>query len=135
METRKLALALITGLNAMAQALEEAAGEDGGEGEEENEREERRSSRSKKKTTSRRSRSRDDDDADDDKDDDDAEEGDHPDEDEIVDAVKAAQKVLESADIKKLLKKHGKADRASEVEPELRQKVIDALDKAVEAAE
>lgn len=122
MELRALVVALISILNFASETLEKLVSEDeGGDG--------KKSGKSSTKTKSSRSKKEDDDD--DDKDDD----GDEPSEDDVVDAVRAAQKVLESADIKKILKKHGKANRASEVEPENRQKVIDALEKAVEDAE
>lgn len=128
MELRAFVVALVSILNFASETLDKLVSEDG----------EGKSGKSSGKSSrpsrsSRSSKEKDDDKDDDDKDDD--KDGDEPSEDDVVDAVRAAQKVLESADIKKLLKKHGKADRASEVEPELRQKVIDELEKAVEAAE
>lgn len=115
---RALVVALISILNFASETLEKLVSEDeGGE--------------KKGGKLSKSSRSKKEDDDDDDKDGD----GDEPSEDDVVDAVRAAQKVLESADIKKILKTHGKADRAKEVEPELRQKVIDALERAIEDAE
>lgn len=123
MELRALVVALISIFNFASETLEKLVSEDeGGDG--------KKSEKSSTKAKPSRSEKEDDDD-DDGKDDD----GDEPSEDDVVDAVRAAQKVLESADIKKILKKHGKADRAKEVEPGLRQKVIDALEKAIEDAE
>ena len=60
---------------------------------------------------------------------------DAPDEDDVIDAVRAAQKVLDGDDIKKLIRKHGKAARASEVEADNRQALLDALEKAVADAD
>jgi hypothetical protein len=59
---------------------------------------------------------------------------DEPSEDDCVDAARAALKVLDRNAVAKLIKKHGKAEKASEVEAEYRQKVIDELEKAVDAA-
>lgn len=132
METRKLAVLLITVLNSAVEELEKIVNEDEDDGGEKDDKPARpsRSSSSKGKASSSKNRAKDKDE-DDDKDND----SDAPSEDDVVDAVRGAQKVLESADIKKILKKHGKADRASEVEEEHRQAVIDALEKAVEDAE
>ena len=116
MELRALVVALISILNFASETLEKLVSEDEGG-------EKKGGKSSTKAKSSRSSKAKDKD------------EEEEVSEDDVVDAVRAAQKVLESADIKKLLKKHGKADRASEVEPELRQKVIDALEKAVEDAE
>lgn len=58
-----------------------------------------------------------------------------PSEDDVIDAVRAAQKVIEKAEIAKILKTKGRAARASEVEPARRQAVIDALSEAVDAAD
>lgn len=130
METRALAVALIAILNFAVDTLEKLVSEDGGEKAKEKG---ARPSRAKAKTSSR-SKKDDDDDADADDADDDKD-SDEPSEDDIIDAVKAAQKVIDKADITKILKSKGKADRASEVEPERRQAVIDALEKAIEDAE
>ena len=124
MEIRALVVALVAICNFAAETLEKLLAEDGGDG---------KASRSEKPSRSRPSRAKGkENDDDDDKDDDDND--DEPSEDDIVDAVRAAQKVLEKADITKILKKHGKAERATEVEPDMRQAVIDALEKAVDAA-
>lgn len=133
METRKLALIIVSGLNSLVEEIEKLANEDDdGDGKEgKGSGSSRSSARSKTSSKNSSRKGRDDDDKDDDADGD----GDAPSEDDVIDAVRGAQKVLESADIKKILKKHGKADRASEVEEEHRQAVIDALEKAVEAAE
>jgi len=123
MELRALVVALVAICNFAAETLEKLLSEDG-DGKETRAKPARsRPSRAKKEEK----------DDDDDKDDDDKD-GDEPSEDDIVDAVRAAQKVLEKADITKILKKHGKAERATEVEAEHRQAVIDALEKAVDAA-
>lgn len=130
METRALVVALIAILNFAVDTLEKLVSEDGGEKAKEKG---ARPSRAKAKTSSH-SKKDDDDDADADDADDDTD-SDEPSEDDIIDAVKAAQKVIDKADITKILKSKGKADRASEVEPERRQAVIDALEKAIEDAE
>jgi len=122
MELRALVVALISILNFASETLEKLVSEDEGG-------EKKGGKSSTKAKSSRSSKAKDKDEEEEE------EEEEEVSEDDVVDAVRAAQKVLESADIKKLLKKHGKADRASEVEPELRQKVIDALEKAVEDAE
>jgi hypothetical protein len=124
MELRALVVALVAICNFAAETLEKLLSEDG-DGKE---------TRAAKPARSRPSRAKKEEKEDDDKDDDDDKDGDEPSEDDIVDAVRAAQKVLEKADITKILKKHGKAERATEVEPEHRQAVIDALEKAVDAA-
>lgn len=134
METRKLALLLITILNSAVEQIEEAVSEEGEAKEDKPAKASgggRKRPETVKPTSTKKHGAKDDDDSDDDDDD----KGDEPSEDDVVDAVRGAQKVLESADIKKILKKHGKAERASEVEPENRQAVIDALEKAVEDAE
>lgn len=122
MELRALVVALISILNFATETLEKLVSEDEGGGGKGGKSKPAagKASRGKKK---------------DEEEEEEEEEEDEVSEDDVVDAVRSAQKVLESADIKKILKKHGKADRASEVEPELRQKVIDALEKAVEDAE
>ena len=117
MEIRKFTATLITILNFAAEELEKLMSEDG-EKKVEKEDKPARPSRGANKTSPK-------------KDDDDE----HPTEDDIVDAVRGAQKTLETAVVKKIIKTKGKADRASEVEPELRQAVIDALEKAIEDAE
>jgi hypothetical protein len=116
METRKLAALLVTVLNAAAEQIEEAMSEDAGDGKE------GKGGKDKEEKAGGKRRRND-------------KQVDDPSEDDIVDAVRGAQKVLESNDVKKILKKHGKAERASEVEPENRQAVIDALEKAVEDAD
>lgn len=131
METRALVVALIAILNFAVDTLEKLVSEDGGEKAKEKG---ARPSRAKAKTSSR-SKKDDDDDADADDADDDDKDSDEPSEDDIIDAVKAAQKVIDKADIRKIVKSKGKADRANEVEPERRQAVIDALEKAIEDAE
>jgi hypothetical protein len=129
METRKLAVALVAFINALqeasaefAEALEKQVSADGDGDDPKPARSSRAGKTGGKDTSKTRGKDKDDD-------------GDEPSEDDMVDAVRGAQKVLESADIKKILKKHGKAERASEIEPENRQAAIDALEKAVEAAE
>src|SRR5690606_8787135 len=121
MELRALVIALISILNFAVETLEKLVSEDGGDGE-------KNGKPSTKAKSSRSSKAKA-------KDEEEEEEKGEVSEDDVIDAVRAAQKVLERADIKKILKKHGNADRASEVEPELRQKVIDALEKAIEDAE
>lgn len=145
MDVRTLAIALVAGLNAMVEKLEEAISADGDQ-EEPEEKPARRSRSSRKdeddepeekeERKPRRSRSKDkDEDADDDKDDDDDDaDSDAPSEDDIVDAVRAAQKVLEKDDVVAVIRKYGKCDRASQVPEDRRQKVIDALEKAIDDA-
>lgn len=135
MDVRTLAVALIAGLNAMVEKLEEAVSADG---EEEQEEKPARRSRSRKEEEeeeseekpARRSRSKkDEEEEDDDKDDSDA-----PSEDDIIDAVRAAQKVLAKDDVVAVIRKYGKKDRASQVPEDRRQAVIDALEKAIDEA-
>jgi len=133
METRKLAIALVAFINAihdasgeLAEELEKLTSEDGDGDDDKDDKGGKSgsgSARSSKKSADKggKGKSKEDDD--------------EPSEDDMVDAVRGAQKVLESADIKKILKKHGKAERASEIEPENRRAAIDALAKAVEDAE
>lgn len=128
METRKLAAALVAFLNAVHEAADEASEEieklmsEDGDGDDPKEAKAgKSSSRPPRSASKNRGKDKDDDD--------------EPSEDDMVDAVRGAQKVLASADIKKILKKHGKAERASEIEPENRQAAIDALEKAIEKAE
>lgn len=129
METRALVVALVAILNFGAETLEKLLSEDGDGGKEKPSR-----SRPSRAKASAKGKEKDaDDDAD--KDDDDDADGDEPSEDDVIDAVRAAQKVIEKVAITKILKSKGKADRASEVEPEHRQAVIDALEKAIEDAE
>lgn len=130
METRKLAIALVAFINAihdasgeLAEEIEKLTAEEGDDPKEGKASRSRPDNKGGKAASKNRS-SKDKDDSDD-----------EPSEDDMVDAVRGAQKVLESADIKKILKKHGKAERASEIEPENRQAAIDALEKAVEDAE
>lgn len=150
METRKLASIFVSFLNAFIQVAEEAVemvekelakGDDDKPEKGEKKKDEEKSSRSSRSSRSSKKDDDDDDDDDDEKkgddddDDDDKKKGDdEPSEDDCVDAVRAALKVLDRADVTKLVKKYGKADKASEVEPENRQKLIDALEKAVDAA-
>lgn len=134
MEIRKLVVALIAIGNFAVETLEKLVSEDGDAQPEKEEKPSRSRSKPetvKPKTTSKNGKPAKDDDEE--NDDDDA--GDEPSEDDVIDAVRGAQKVLEGADVKKILKKYGRAERASEVEPEHRQAVIDALEKAIEDAE
>lgn len=114
METRSLVVALIAILNFAVDTLEKLVSEDAGE--------------EKKPRPGRAKASKDDVKNDDVRNDDVSE-------DDLIDAVKAAQKVLEKADIAKILKTKGKADRASEVDASRRKAVIDALEEAIENAD
>lgn len=125
METRTVLLALIAILNFAAETLEKVIAEDG-DGEDAAP---SRKSRAKAKAKGKPKDEEEEDDADDSDSD-----SDEPSEDDVIDAVRGAQKVLEKADIEKILMKYGKVKRASEVKEEHRKKVIDALEKAVEAA-
>lgn len=124
MDARRLAAILIAACNQIVEELEKelSADKDGG-----GERDERSSRRERPSRAGRG------------KDDDDRGRGvgsdDEPGEDDIVRATRAALKVLEEDDVKALIKKHGKAGRATEVKPEHRQAVIDALEKAVDEAQ
>lgn len=123
MKTTALAALIVSILNNAAQEIETAISESG----EEDESEETRSDKEKNKESKGakekgvKSKSKEDDD-----------DGDVPSESDIVEAVRAALKVLEKKEVSKIIKKYGKADRATEVDAELRQKVIDALEKAIE---
>ncbi len=145
MDIKKVVAILVTGLNDMAEELEKLKSAEAEE------------------TPGRKGRaSKDDDDGDDDdkpargkraaKDDDDdkpargkgkgkdeeeeeeEEDDDEPSEADIAKAARGALKVLEKDDVVKLIKKFGKADRATEVKASLRQAVIDALEEAIEEA-
>lgn len=63
------------------------------------------------------------------------EENDEPSEDDVIDAVRAAQKVLPRDDIAKLVKKFGKAERSRDVKPENRRHLIVNLERAIKNAE
>ena len=78
-----------------------------------------------------RSRKKDEDDEPEDEPEDD---GDNPSEDDIIDAVRAAQKVCDKDEVVAVIRKYGKCDRASQVPEDRRQKVIDALEKLVDEA-
>lgn len=125
MDPRKLAAAIIKACNGLVEDVEELMSEDKDEGKdsgkEGSSRSTSRSSESSGKS-GRSSRGKKDDD-------------DEPSEDDVVKKAREALKVLDSAEVKKILKKHGKAERASEVEPEHRQAAIDALDEAIEEAD
>lgn len=150
METRKLASIFVSFLNAVIATCEEAVemtekelakgGDDNAESSRQRKANNDKTRSSKKdddddddddkgKTSSRRSSKKDDDDDDDDKGKDD-----EPELEDLQDAVRAALKVCEKADVVKCLKKHGKAEKASDVEPENRQAAIDALEKMVDEA-
>lgn len=127
METRKVVTILIAGLNEIVSNLEELVSEEGGgKGPKDKEETGSRSSRSS------RAKDKDKDEVDDDDNDDDDGEAT---EDDIVKATRAALKVLDKEDVVKIIKKHGKKEKASEVAANLRQKVIDALEEAVENAD
>lgn len=128
MDTRKLATAVTRYANSVAEAGEALAADveklmsaDGDEGKDESSSSGGKSSRSSARSE-RSSRA--------DKDDDDKD--DEPSEEDIAKAARAALKVLDSAEVKKVIKKHGKADRATEVEPKYRKATIAALEEAVE---
>lgn len=124
MKTTALAALIVSILNNAAQEIETAISENG-----EDESEETRASEGEDKESKGakgkgvKGKSKGDDDS-----------GDAPSESDIVEAVRAALKVLEKKEVSKIIKKYGKADRATEVDEELRQKVIDALEKAIEDA-
>jgi hypothetical protein len=124
MKTTALAALIVSILNNAAQEIETAISESGEDEGEETRAGEGKDNESKgAKGKGAKGKSKEDDD------------GDAPSESDIVEAVRAALKVLEKKEVSKIIKKHGKADRATEVDEELRQKVIDALEKAVEDAE
>jgi len=136
MKTTALAALIVSILNKVvsvldnaAQEIETAISESGEENEGEETRSGKGSTGAKEKGAKGASK-------DDDRDGDDDDDGDRdtPSESDIIEAVRAALKVLEKTKVAKIIKKYGKADRASEVDEELRQKVIDELEKAIEAA-
>lgn len=154
METRSLATILVAFLNAVGAAASEAAGEveklisAEGDGDEGGDEKPARRSRAKAKASeekparTRPSRAKskdedeDDDDADEDDDGDEEEDGDdEPSEDDVIDAVRAAQKVLPRDEVVKLVKKFGKAERSRDVKPENRRHLIVNLEKAIKNAE
>lgn len=144
METRTLAAVVVTFLNKLADVAGEAAKEldeaisADTDGDARTTRRPRKDDDEKEERSSRRSRSKDDDD--DEKEEkkgsrrSSKDEDDEPSEDDVVDAVRAAQKVLERNDVAKLVKKYGRAERSKDVKPENRQALIEALEKAVEDA-
>ena len=155
METRLLATALVSFLNALAEAasgtaeeIEKLVSADGDDDAGE-EKKPARKSRSKPakdededEKPARRSRAKakavkedDDEDEDEDEDEDDDAADDEPSEDDVSDAVKAALKVLERTEVSKLIKKFGKADKSREVKPENRRHLIVNLEKAVKNAD
>lgn len=152
MEPRKLAAAIVSILNDGAEKIEKLMAQDGDDAKTDDDEKPTRRSRASKdkddedddKETARPSRAGksktkpkdddDDDDDDDDKDgddDDDDKDGKHPLEAEVVRAARGALKVLETVDVAKIIKKYGKAPKATEVKPHLRRAVIDALEQAV----
>jgi len=58
-----------------------------------------------------------------------------PEADDVVAAARGAMKVIGRPAVEKIIKKVGKAEKSAEVDAELRQDVIDALEKAVEDAD
>jgi hypothetical protein len=130
MTSRALAVALIAICNFAAKTLEKAVAEDGDGDEGKEEKTGSRSSNASRDTSKKGGSNSKGKDKDDDSDDDAA-----PSEDDIIDAVRAAQKVLEKKDVVAILKKHGKSERATEVDESRRQAVIDALEKAVDEAD
>lgn len=149
METRKVAVILAAFMTAVASAadtaskdLEELISEDDGNGKGgKDERGSRRGGRDEKdekeERGSRSSRDRDEKGGKNgDKDKGGKGDDDHATEKEIVSATRAALKVLEEDEVLAIIKKHGDgAKKATEVEPEFRQDVIDALEEAVEDAD
>jgi len=129
MDARRVAAILIAACNDLVEKLEEEMTADKEDGGEDKPTRRERPSRAKADDGDddppRRSRAKP---ADDDGD------GDEPSEDDIAKATRAALKVLEQDDVVAIIKKHGRANRATEVKPALRQKVIDALEKAVDEA-
>lgn len=143
METRKLAAICVAFFNAVASAADSAAKEveeliaedgDGKEGGKERggrdrggERDDKNGDRGSRSSSRERSGGRDEKGGGKDKGDDYATEK------EIVSATRAALKVLDEDDVLAIIKKHGDgAKKATEVEAEFRQDVIDALEEAME---
>lgn len=138
MDARRLATILVAGLNSLTEEIEKeiSADKDGGDKGDDSDGKasrgrERPSRAGRGRDEPARGRGKSDDDDDDPKTDD----GDEPTEADIVKAARAALKVIEQDDVKAIIKKHGKAERATEVKPERRQAVIDALEKAVDEAD
>lgn len=153
METRKLASIVVSCCNALIQVLTETVEmvekelakdkDDNGKSEKEKSGERSSSSSRRKEATSRldaknkeKEKAKDDDEDDDDEDEDDEkkDDGDEPSLEDLQDAVRAALKVCENVDVVKCLKKHGKAKKASEVEPDMRGAAIKGLEKLVDEA-
>lgn len=137
METRKLASVIVSGLNDLAEKIEEALAEDGGDEGGKGKGKDRASSSTSSRSSRSSARGKDadeSDDDDDDKDDDDGD-GDEPSSDDCVKAARAALKVLEKDEVTKIVKKYGKVEKSADVPADKRQAVIDALEKAVEEAE
>lgn len=130
MEIRTLVVAFVAIFNFAATTLEKLLSGDGSTSDVPTTRRSRSTS-----SRSRSSSSKAVDDEDTVEDDNDNTDDDTPSEDDIIDAVKAAQKILEKTDISKILMKYGKASRATEVAAANRQRVIDALEKAIDDAE
>lgn len=139
MEVRKLAVATVSALNAIIKAaedgiadIEELLSADDGDGKDKGGEKERgsrdRGGKSGERESSRgssRGSSRDRD----------AKDKEPATEKQIVSATRAALKILEEEDVAEIIEKHGDgAKKATEVEPEFRQDVIDALDKAMDEA-
>lgn len=127
METRALVVALIAILNFAVDTLEKLVASDG-------------AGPASKEKGGRKSRAKakskvEDEDEDDDEDEDEDEDDDELTEDKVVDAVRAAQKAIDRNQVAKIVKKYGKAERASEVKPENRAKLLAELKKAIDEAD
>jgi len=138
MEPRKLAAAIVAILNDGAEQIEKLIAADVGDKDADDDNGDDKKKRGTSTSTSRNSRSSrstkakdEDEDEDEDEDDEDEDEDAEASEADIVKAARGALKVLEKDDVVKIIKKHGKADKATEVKPALRAKVIEALEQAV----
>lgn len=146
MDTRQLVIALAGIANFAATTFEQlvSAVDDGEDGEDAPEAtgkkrapRKSRAASADKPTRGRRSRAKapepeEEEEEEEEPDDDDASE--EPSEDELIAAVRAAQKVLERPDITKVLKTKGKASRATEVSPDRRSAVIEELERLMDEA-
>lgn len=143
MEPRKLAATIVAILNDGAERIEKLIAADGDEEGDavETTKDKKKAGKTPPSRNTRSTKKKDEDEDDDDKDDDDDDDDDDdaddanddkvPTEADIVKAVRGALKVLEKEDVVKHIKKHGKAEKATDVKPERRAAVIEALEQAV----
>ncbi len=139
MEPRKLAAAIVAILNDGAEKIEKLIAADADDAGDDEDRKKGGKAASARPSRAGKTKPKDED-ADDEDEDEDEEEDDEDEEEEdegeaseadIVKAARGALKVLDKDVVVKLIKKHGKAEKATEVKAALRAKVIEALEQAV----